>query len=377
MLLRELNIFNYRNIAEANLLFADKINCFVGDNGMGKTNLLDAVYLLSFTKSGLTTQDSQCILHGEQMAMVKGCYDFGETEPTIISCAIRAGKKKQFRRGQTDYKRLLEHIGLIPLVMVSPADQELIIEGSEERRRFLDGIISQYNRQYLEHLSQYQALLKQRNAVLKQAADRQFDASEEALLDILEDKMSEHDLFIYEGRRSFIERFRPYFDDIYSFICQNKERTHIGYISQVADRDIRKSLHDTRERDHILGWTTQGIHKDDLDMQLDTYPIREVGSQGQQKTFLIALKLSQACFLAENPVSVFAVRKQKPLLLLDDIFDKLDSQRVERIITLVGLDRFGQTFLSDTDRQHISSLINNATDRGKVFIVDNGIVKEN
>ena len=209
--------------------------------------------------------------------------------------------------------------------------------------------------------------------MLKQAADRSFTESEEAVLDIIEDKMSLHDGYIHACRKEFIEHFKPYFEEIYTSIADG-EHTSITYTSQVADRDIRESLRKTRERDLILGWTSQGIHKDNLELRLDNYPLRQVGSQGQQKTFLIALKLAQACFLAENQLSLFAAQQVKPLLLLDDIFDKLDARRVERIVRLVGSDRFGQTFITDTDRQHIVSLIPQHSDNSRIFVVENGII---
>ncbi len=369
MTINQLHILNYRNILQASLTFSDKINAFIGLNGQGKTNVLDAIYLLSFTKSAFTSLDSQNITHGCDMALVQGVYtgirpmpDRTEEECEQISCGIKHGVKKQFRRGQKDYKRLIDHIGLIPLVMISPEDNALIGEGSEERRRFLDSVISQYDRAYLEQLTRYTSLLKQRNALLKQLAD-QTDA-ELNMLEIYEQQMVAPAEVVFAKRREFIDKFIPLFQDIYSTISSGAERVSLRYCSQLFDRDLGEAYVNTRQRDLILGWTSQGIHKDDIEMLLDGYPLRQVGSQGQQKTYVIAMKLAQALMLG------------KPILLLDDIFDRLDSERVERILGLVGSERFGQIFLTDTDRQHLASLVQHTSDTAKVFQVNGGVITE-
>ena len=362
MFLREISILNYKNIREATLRFSDKLNCFVGLNGQGKTNILDAIYYLSFTKSAYNTIDSQNITHDADMALIQGRYDFDNaTEDTseVISCGIKRGVKKQFRRGKKDYQRLIDHIGLIPLVMVSPQDSELISEGSDERRRFVDGVISQYNKQYLEHLTQYNAILKQRNALLKQYEDYPQNAPAE-LFEVIEMQMVVHATYIFEQRTDFIQRFVPAFQEVYSAISGNSEQVSLHYTSQLQDRDLAEAFTRTRQRDLIVGWTTQGIHKDELDMRLGEYPLKRVGSQGQQKSYLLAMKLGQAIFLG------------KPILLLDDIFDKLDSERVERIIRLVSSERFGQIFITDTDRQHLTSILQGMQHASSVFHVSNG-----
>lgn len=362
MFLREISILNYKNIREATLRFSDKLNCFVGLNGQGKTNILDAIYYLSFTKSAYNTIDSQNITHNADMALIQGRYDFDNaTEDTseVISCGIKRGVKKQFRRGKKDYQRLIDHIGLIPLVMVSPQDSELISEGSDERRRFIDGVISQYDKQYLEHLTQYNALLKQRNALLKQYEDYPQNAPAE-LFEVIEMQMVVHATYIFEQRTDFIQRFVPAFQEVYSAISGNSEQVSLHYTSQLQDRDLAEAFTRTRQRDLIVGWTTQGIHKDELDMRLGEYPLKRVGSQGQQKSYLLAMKLGQAIFLG------------KPILLLDDIFDKLDSERVERIIRLVSSERFGQIFITDTDRQHLTSILQGIHHASCVFHVSNG-----
>ena len=361
MILKEISILNYKNIREATLRFSDKLNCLVGLNGQGKTNLLDAIYYLSFTKSAYNTIDSQNITHTEDMAMIQGRYafDHSATEEEVISCGIKRGIKKQFRRGKKDYKRLIEHIGLIPLVMVSPQDSELISEGSDERRRFMDGVISQYDKVYLEHLMQYNALLKQRNALLKQYEDHPAQAPTE-LFEVIELQMVEHALYIYQMRTDFIQRFVPAFQDMYTAISGDSEQVSLQYVSQLQERDLQASLARTRQRDLAVGWTTQGIHKDELDMRLGDYPLKRVGSQGQQKSYLLAMKLGQAIFLG------------KPILLLDDIFDKLDAERVERIIHLVSSEQFGQIFITDTDRQHLIAMLEQMPHMAAVFQVSDG-----
>lgn len=365
VVLRELNILNYKNIREAHLCFSGKLNCLVGLNGQGKTNVLDAIYYLSFTKSAYNSIDSQNITHGEDIAMVQGVYADALGEETTVSCGLKRGVKKQFRLGKKDYKRLTDHIGLIPLVMVSPQDSELVSEGSDERRRFMDSVIAQYNRLYLEHLTQYNALLKQRNALLKLYGDTPADAVPTDLFEIIETQMTEHATYIYKEREQFIGQFLPYFAEVYGAISGNAETPALQYISQLQDRDLLSSFARTRARDLILGWSSQGIHKDELEMFLGDYPLKRVGSQGQQKTFLLAMKLGQALYLGET------MHTGNPILLLDDIFDKLDGERVARIIQVTADARFGQIFVTDTDRQHLTDILRGREDVA-VFHVKRG-----
>ena len=387
---------NYRNIRDAALEFAPKLNCFVGLNGQGKTNVLDAIYLLSFAKSAFTSQDSLNITHGEEMAMVQGVYkvqsdEVQGTKDFVISCGLRKGVKKQFRRDKKDYQRLIDHIGLIPLVMISPSDQQLIDEGSDERRRFMDVVISQLDRKYLDCLTTYNALLKQRNALLKQLADKyptplQGESEGAALLEVLEWQMVEPAEYIFAARSKFFEAFQPHFESVYRCIAGDEEIPVLSYLSQLQDRDLREAYVRTRQRDLILGWTSQGIHKDDLDMRLGDYPLKQVGSQGQQRTFVLAMKLAQALYLsysepasgltAEGGPTASAVLqakpvKSKPILLLDDIFDRLDSERVERIVEMIQGPEFGQIFITDTDRQHLTDILR-PNNNAKIFHVENG-----
>ena len=385
MILQSLNILNYRNIREASLVFAPKLNCFVGLNGQGKTNVLDAIYLLSFAKSAFTSQDSLNITHGEEMAMVQGTYNDGMSATKslndaaelpndgkfTISCGLRRGVKKQFRRDKKDYPRLIDHIGLIPLVMISPSDQQLIDEGSDERRRFMDVVISQLDRKYLDYLTHYNALLKQRNALLKQHADAATPPDD--LLEVLEWQMTPLAEYIFKARTEFFAAFEPYFAETYKTISGSEEHAQLRYVSQLQDRDLREAYLKTRQRDLILGWTTQGIHKDELEMRLGEWPLKQVGSQGQQRTFVLAMKLAQALYLGK----VKDERKKeegKPILLLDDIFDRLDSERVERIVEMVQGPEFGQIFITDTDRQHLTEILK-PNENAKIFHVEGGEVK--
>lgn len=374
MILRELHILNYKNIREADLTFSDKLNCFIGLNGQGKTNIMDAIYLLSFTKSAFNIVDSQNITHDADMALVQGHYMVDDSQCTMhdehtVSCGLKRGVKKQFRLDQTDYKRLIDHIGLIPLVMVCPEDSELIAEGSDERRRFLNVVISQQDKTYIEYLTSYNALLKQRNALLKQyaeATDVPWD-----LFEVLEAQMTPLAEYIYQKRSEFVERFIPIFQSVYNEIAGGDEQVSLRYISQLQDRNLLEAFVRTRQRDLILGWTSQGVHKDELEMLLGDYPLKRVGSQGQQKTYLLAMKLAQALYLStDSPVHQFT---DSPILLLDDIFDKLDSERVERIISLVRSERFGQIFITDTDRQHLTNLLGNTDAR--IFHVEKGVIQ--
>ncbi len=383
MWISTLNILNYRNIREASLEFAPKLNCFVGLNGQGKTNVLDAIYLLSFAKSAFTSQDSLNITHGEEMAMVQGVYndEMSAAKPLndgliTISCGLRKGVKKQFRRDKKDYPRLIDHIGLIPLVMISPSDQQLIDEGSDERRRFMDVVISQQDRKYLDCLTKYNALLKQRNALLKQYADA--PAPPDDLLEVLEWQMVEPAEYIFEARTKFFSDYTGFFERVYnqisrqpSAVSYQAETPHLRYVSQLQDRDLRDSYVKTRQRDLILGWTSQGIHKDELEMKLGEWPLKQVGSQGQQRTFVLAMKLAQALYLGDISRQLSAI--SKPILLLDDIFDRLDSERVERIVEMVQGDEFGQIFITDTDRQHLTEILK-PNENAKIFHVENGVI---
>lgn len=328
---------------------------------MGKTNLLDVIHYLSFCKSHINTLDSQIINNDQDMCVIQGEYDY-EGRAEDIFCAIRRRQRKQFKRNKKEYEKLSEHIGLLPLVMVSPADSDLIRGGSDERRRFLDLIISQQDKQYLHALIQYNKALLQRNMLLK---NQSMDA---ALYEVLEMQMSMYGKMVFDKRQLLVESFIPIFNEYYQTICRSTEQVGLRYISQLEDRDLTESLAANRERDRILGYTSNGVHKDELEMTLNEQLIRRVGSQGQNKTYLIALKLAQFAFLNRKGQTT-------PILLLDDIFDKLDAARVAEIIKLVSGDSFGQIFITDTNRKYLDEILQAMNHDYALFRVEQGEVQ--
>jgi len=360
MIINKLSVINYKNIRQAEIVCSVKTNCFFGNNGMGKTNLLDAIYYLSFCKSHINTPDSRLIRNEEDLCVLQGSYDYGGREEDIF-CAIRRGQRKQFRRNKKEYERLSEHIGLLPLVMVSPDDSDLIRGGSDERRRFVDMVISQYDKQYLNSLIQYNKAVVQRNVLLR---ERQNNAS---LYDVLEMQMATYGQHIYEKRVMFIETLIPLFSEYHKMICNSGETVGLRYASQLADGDLEKMLSESRARDMATGYSLVGVHKDDIEMTLDEHLIRRIGSQGQNKTYLIALKLAQYSYIASKVAT-------KPILLLDDIFDKLDADRVEKIIGLVSGDRFGQIFITDTNRKYLDRILEAIEQDYSLFKVEQGNV---
>ncbi len=361
MRLNSISIINYKNLLEVELKFPDKINCFVGNNGMGKTNILDAIYYLSFCKSHSNSIDSQNINHDNEFLMLQGKYSRRDKEE-VIYCGIKRRQKKQFKRNKKDYERLADHIGLLPLVLISPKDHNLINGGSDERRKFMDGVISQYNRQYLNALTQYNHALKQRNALLKVHGQEN-----EMLFEMWEEMMVKHGNYIFQQRQEFLDKFIPIFQDIYQKISAGEESVSLVYKSHLIENDLSEKLLQNRAKDKIVGFTTSGIHKDDMEMLLGDFLLKRVGSQGQNKTYLISIKLAQFIFLKE-------AHKIAPILLLDDIFDKLDSQRVRHIVELVSQDIFGQIFISDTNREHLDEILSQLPQTSTIFEVKNGEV---
>lgn len=364
MYLQKLSLINYKNIREATLEFSPSLNCFFGNNGQGKTNLLDAVYYLSFCKSHSNPIDAQNIHHEADFLMLQGDYREGEQEETYY-CGIRRRQRKVFKHDKKAYQRLSEHIGRLPLVLISPFDEELIREGGEERRRFLDMAISQYDVGYMQALIGYEAALTQRNAMLKDEEGR-FDAS---LFEIYEISMAKHGNVIYRKRREFVEAFVPVFENYYHIISGGQEKPGLRYISHLDNGPLDTQLAQTRERDRLIGHSTRGIHKDDLEITMDGYPLKRVGSQGQTKTCLIAMKLAQFVFLKQ-------VCGRTPILLLDDIFDKLDEQRVEKIISLVAQKDFGQIFITDTSLERLEPTLKDTRSDCRVFRIEDGEVAE-
>lgn len=363
MQIKQLTLLNYKNIQQAEISFSPKINCFIGENGAGKTNILDALYMLSYCKSHRTSVDSQNILHGFDFFVIQGEYLLSGEREESIYCGLKKGRKKQFKRNKKEYQRLAEHIGILPLVLISPYDHSLINDGSEERRKFVDGIISQYDPQYLHYLLNYNVLLHQRNAALKA------ETADDDLLDVLDQQMSFYVDYLYEKRCLFIEQFLPIFQSIYDCLSSEKEKVSLCYVSQRHNEKAIDGFLLRRNRDRAIGYTTFGSHKDDLEMLIDDFPIKRVGSQGQNKTYLVALKLAQFEFMKKSS-------NLNPLLLLDDIFDKLDSNRVRQIIKLVNQNSFGQIFITDTNREHIDEILHQIASDAKIFSVKNGAVEE-
>lgn len=365
MWLKRISILNYKNLEQVELAFSHKMNCIIGKNGMGKTNLMDAVYYLSFCKSSTNPIDSQNIRHEQDFFVIQGFYETDDGEPEEVYCGLKRRQKKQFKRNKKEYTRLSDHIGLIPLVMVSPADSLLIAGGSEERRRFMDVVISQFDREYLDALIRYNKALAQRNTLLKSETE-----PEDALMEVWEEMMASAGETVYRKRLAFIEEFIPIFQSYYSYISQDREQVSLTYQSHVAEGDLLALLRESRQRDRIMGYSLKGVHKDDLLMLLGDFPIKREGSQGQNKTYLIALKLAQFEFLKRTG------SRTTPLVLLDDIFDKLDASRVEQIVKLVAGDNFGQIFITDTNRDHLDKILRKIEGDYKLFEVDNGEVSE-
>lgn len=362
MKIDRISLLNYRNLREVDIAFSPKVNCLIGCNGMGKTNLLDAVYYLSFCKSTATVNDVQNIFHEESFFMLRGEYftDSGIAEE--ISCGLKRGEKKQFKRNGKAYERLSDHIGSVPLVMVSPADNALIAGGSEERRRFVDMVISQYDNEYLNALIRYNRALHQRNVLLRAAT-----MPDAEMMSLIEEMMVAEAQRIHSGRRQFVDELVPVFSDFHGIITGGSEEVSLQYRSHMNDNDLLELLAASRADDRALGYTSKGVHRDELVMKLGGYPIKKEGSQGQNKSFLVALKLAQCDFLHRKG-------GETPLLLLDDIFDKLDSNRVERIVGLVSGKGFGQIFITDVNREHIDGILEKIDGEYRLFEVKNGEV---
>jgi DNA replication and repair protein RecF len=365
MWLKRISILNYKNLEQAELAFSRKMNCIIGKNGMGKTNLMDAVYYLSFCKSATNPIDSQNIRHEQDFFVLQGFYETEGGDPEEVYCGLKRRQKKQFKRNKKEYTRLSDHIGLIPLVMVSPADTLLIAGGSEERRRFMDVVISQFDREYLDALIRYNKALVQRNTLLKAELE-----PDEELMNVWEEMMASMGEVVFRKRQQFIDEFIPIFQSYYSYISQNQEEVKLSYQSHAAEGDLLALLRANRQRDRVMGYSLKGIHKDDLIMQLGEFPMKREGSQGQNKTYLIALKLAQFEFLKRTGSGT------TPLILLDDIFDKLDALRVEQIVKLVAGDNFGQIFITDTNRDHLDRILKKIEGDYKLFEVENGEVSE-
>ena len=357
MYLEKISLVNFKNIESQSFDFQEKINCFVGDNGVGKTNVLDAIYYLSFAKSYFNSVAGQNIKHGEGFFMVEGDYIINQRAEKIV-CSLKRGQKKVLKRNGKSYDKFSEHIGQLPLVIISPADRDLVTEGSDTRRKFIDGVISQQNKGYLKNLIDYNKVLSQRNALLKYfAANRTFDALN---LSVYDEQLTDYGTKIYTARKSFLADFIPIFNEKYQIVSGDKEQVNLVYKSQLHDFSLTDLLQKSLEKDKILQYTTSGIHKDDLSFEIGDYPIKKFGSQGQQKSYLIALKLAQFEFIKQQSSVI-------PILLLDDIFDKLDEKRVLQIVDLVNNDDFGQIFITDTHSERTENIVKQSNKPYQIF----------
>lgn len=365
MWLKNITLLNFKNYSSAELRFAKTVNAFVGNNGAGKTNLLDAIHYLCLCKSYFNPIDSQQIKTNEELFLIQGDFDRQEKNEKI-TCGLKRNQKKQFKRNKKEYDKLAHHIGLFPLVMISPYDVNLIMDGSEERRKFIDNVISQTDASYLDELIVYNKHLLNRNSLLKQiAVTRKLDVT---LLQILDEQLIVSGNKIFEKRKQFLLDFIPLFNQHYSFITEDAEQVSLNYQSQLNERKFEDLLNQSIEKDRILERTTTGIHKDELLFAIGDMPLKKFGSQGQQKSFLIALKLAQYSYLQK-------FRSFKPLLLLDDIFDKLDDHRVRKLMEMVSHHDFGQIFITDTGRERVLTIFKEINVEVTLFEVENGMIK--
>lgn len=357
MFLKQLSLLNYKNLAQIEFDFDAKINCFVGKNGVGKTNILDAIYHLAYGKSYFNPLAVQNIKHGEEFFVIDALLEKNGKEEKIV-CSLKKGQKKTIKRNGKVYEKLSEHLGLIPLVIISPSDADLIVEGSETRRKFIDSVIGTLDNQYLQLLIQYQKTLAQRNALLKYfALNQTFDVDNLAIYNEL---LSETGQLIFKKRNQFLNDFIPIFQKHHSNISGGNESVALRYESQLFEKDLLSLLEESLQKDRIIQYTSSGIHKDDLVFEIDGFPIKKFGSQGQQKSFLIALKLAQFEFMKKQSGEL-------PILLFDDIFDKLDETRVQKIVTMVNDAVFGQIFISDTHAERTELIIKETHQSYKIF----------
>lgn len=365
MWLQKLSILNFKNYAEAELTLSPTVNVFTGKNGAGKTNLLDAIHYLSMCKSYFNPIDSQQICQGQDFFMIQGVFEKNNQEE-IVSCGLKRAQKKQFKRNKKEYQRLADHIGLFPLVIISPNDVNNITDGSEERRRFIDNVISQTDRAYLDELIAYNRSLANRNALLRQISTTgKYDPT---LLEIYDQQLVALGTRIFDARQGFMKLFKELFHQYYQNLAAGEEQVELIYDSSLLVHDFATLLTQRFDRDRMLERTTVGIHKDDLLFMIQGMPLKKFGSQGQQKTFLIALKLAQYAFLVQK-------NKFQPLLLLDDIFDKLDDNRTKKLMTMVSDHDFGQICITDTSRIRMKKIFDEIGVEARIFEIEKGEVR--
>ncbi|QOW09650.1 DNA replication/repair protein RecF [Kaistella flava (ex Peng et al. 2021)] len=357
MIVNNLKIQNFKNHQERDFDFSKQINCFVGNNGVGKTNILDALHYLSMAKSFLGNKDLNNIKTDEDFFTIEGTIDDGEKE-NIIKIQQPKDAKKIIKKNDKSYDRMADHIGFLPSVIISPYDSNLISDSGESRRKFLDAMISQTDSEYLFNLIQYQKTVQQRNALLKDfAKNRYFDADS---LEIYNEPLSKFGTRIFEKRREFTDSIVPLIQNYYEIISKGKEKISVIYESDLSENSFGDLLQQNLEKDRILTYTSKGIHKDDLLFEMNGISMKKTASQGQQKSFLIALKLSQMNRIKE-------LTGKTPILLLDDIFDKLDDSRVSQLIELVNQEHFGQIFITDTSRERTENVVKRINEESKIF----------
>ncbi|MBS9766511.1 MAG: DNA replication/repair protein RecF [Flavobacteriaceae bacterium] len=357
MYLQELTLVNFKNFEQQSFSFDCKINCFTGNNGVGKTNILDAIHHLSYTKSYFNPIASQSIRHEQDFFMVEGNFLI-DNEVNTVTCSLKKGHKKVIKKNGKAYEKFSEHIGLLPLVIISPADRDLIIEGSSIRRKFIDEVISQSNKTYLQQLINYQKVLSQRNSLLKYfAVNHTFD---ELNISVYNEQLQQFGVEIFEQRKEFLKELIPVFQQRYQEISNQKEEVSIDYKSHLENNNLKVLLEESIKKDLLVQYTTCGVHKDDLVFTINGYPVKKFGSQGQQKSFLIALKLAQFDVIQQRI-------KTPPLLLLDDIFDKLDDSRVAQLIQLVNQHEFGQIFITDTHKERTEEIVKQTQQNYEIF----------
>ncbi len=366
MHLKSIHLINFKNYEEAEIALSSNVNCFVGMNGSGKTNILDAVHYLSLCKSYMNVLDRQNIRFDQQFFAIQGIWDKDQQE-IAIHCAVKAGAKKVFKRNKKEYEKLADHIGQFPAVMISPYDRDLISEGSELRRKWMDGIISQFDRHYLDDIQKYGKILDQRNALLKNMYEqRLFDRES---IEVWNDQMSRIGTAIHLKRKQFLEEFIPVFQERYNYIGLEEEEVHLEYRSQLNEMSFDDLLKAFEKKDAITHYSNGGTHKDDLLFTIKGHPIKKFGSQGQQKSFIIALRLAQYDWLKKQ-------LNVNPVLLLDDIFDKLDQIRVKKLLNLVSNNYFGQVLVTDTDEERLRNIFQTGDFESKMFSVNQGVVSE-
>jgi DNA replication and repair protein RecF len=366
LVINKINLVNFKNYRQVDIHFSPQINCFLGSNGAGKTNVLDAIYYLSMSKSYMNPVDSQNILFDEQFFVIQSEWT-REQKNDQIYCGVKKGSKKVFKKNKVVYDKLADHIGLFPSVMISPYDRNLILEGSDVRRKWMDGIVSQFDKNFLHDLIKYGKVLEQRNALLKNMTS--FGVFDRESIEVWNDQLIRYGETIYAGRTAFIQDFTPVFQKYYQWLANEKEVVALDYRSQLHEENLGTLLHDAEKNDKRKQYTTVGLHKDDLVFTIKNHPIKKFGSQGQQKTFLIALRLAQYEWLKTH-------LDVKPVLLLDDIFDKLDHHRVERLMKMVSDQDFGQVLITDTDEERINTIFNSNQIPFKAFRVQHNEIEE-